>query len=334
MWILIAGAVVALTAWYVRERRRRRTHPVSGGLQPTISLPHAAPFVLYSNAFSHCSRKTRIALSELGIDHADESIELIETGWYQTISPEYLRINPAGLVPTLLHQGHPVHESDDILVYATRHAAGDAPSLMPEDEDASAEVQRWLAFCAISSEGPMDGMELRAGACIPALTVPLFLTAIRHIPLRRIAVGLLFHPDKARPLFFCTGKLLGLPAMLGLPPVRRLIRQGREHMARHLQTVETALRASAGPWITGDDYTLADITLTCLLLRLDEAGWLTRFASTGELPETLRYYGRLRARGSWADAIERHRSAIIDQAVSELRVAIDRSARVRAIYRD
>lgn len=47
-----------------------------------------------------------------------------------------------------------------------------------------------------------------------------------------------------------------------------------------------------------------------------------------------RYYGRLRARASWADAIERHRSAIIDQVVSELRVAIDRSARVRAIYRD
>ncbi|RJF86499.1 hypothetical protein D3874_05225 [Oleomonas cavernae] len=85
--IPVAGAALV----FAREKRRRRTHPVSGGLKADITLPHSEEFELYGNAFSHCSRKARLVLAELGIPYRHRHIDLIETGAYGTISPNICR---------------------------------------------------------------------------------------------------------------------------------------------------------------------------------------------------------------------------------------------------
>ncbi|MFK7977573.1 MAG: glutathione S-transferase family protein [Halioglobus sp.] len=213
VWFILA-ALGALVLWFGIEKSRRRSHPVTGGIDRSITLPHRREFELYSNSFSHCSRKTRLAMEELGLDYQYHAIDLIETGWYQTISPEYLKINPSGLLPTLVHNGHPVHESDDILAYAQLAVGRDAPKLVPEDAGLQDQMNQWLDFCSISSGDPMGEMPSKAGACVPGLTLPLFVTAIPYIPLRKILIGFLFHPDKKRPAFFTASKLLGLKRMM------------------------------------------------------------------------------------------------------------------------
>lgn len=316
-----AALALALVVWFAVEKSRRKTHSVKGGLQPNITLPHTAEFELYGNAFSHCSRKTRLVMAELAIPYTHIPIDLIETGSYQTLSREYLQINPSGLIPTLVHNGHPVYESDDILAYATAHASPGAPSLVPTDPALRARMQSWIDFANLSSAAPTADMEKRIGACVPPLTLPLFITAIRYIPLNRIVFGFLFHPDKMRPAFFTASKLLGLKRMLALEPIRRMIGNGNRFMAAHLARIDTALGESGGPWILGPQFTLADITLACVLLRLDETGFLENFMRDGKLDRLRTYHDRLRTRPSWQAAILNVTHPIIEQAKSDLALA-------------
>ncbi len=324
---LLAYILIALIGfglvWFIVEKRRRRTHPVQGGIDRSISLPHSEPLELYSNSFSHCSRKCRLVLAELGLAAKHHSIDLIETGWYQTISPAYLKINPSGLVPTLVHNGHPIFESDDILAFAAKLAGPDAPNLIPDSAELQSRMQDWLDFCTISSADAMDGMEAKAGACIPGLTLPMFVSTIQYVPLRNILVGFLFHFDKKRPALFTAAKLLGLRRMMTLKPLLQMMHQSRDHMRAHLQTLENALAKADGDWILGDQFSLADITLSCLLLRLDETGWLTWFEQTAHIEQVTDYYRRLQARPAWTEAISDHAHPIVTRAKIDLSSAVD-----------
>ncbi|GAB5489738.1 MAG: hypothetical protein Pars2KO_33080 [Parasphingorhabdus sp.] len=316
--LLFGGLGLALLIWFLVERIRRRTHPVVGGIDRTKNLPHHQEVELYSNSFSHCSRKSRLVMAELDLSYRHHAIELIETGWYQTISPAYLKINPAGLVPTLVHQGHPVYESDDILAYAQSLAGHDAPQLVPEEAKQKRQMEQWLDFCAIVSDDPMGAMKSSAGSCIPGLTLPLFFTAIRYTPLRKILVGFLFHPDKKRPAMFTAAKLLGPQRMMNLKPVGEIMLASRDHMARHLVTLNEAIEASKGEWILGDNYSLADISIGCLLLRLEETCWLAHFRQVLNIDALLEYYVAVQSRPSWQAAITAHAHPHIDQAQQDL----------------
>ena len=320
-YALLGIAALALV-WFAVEKSRRQTRPVTGGLDPSVSLPYSAEVELYSNAFSHCSRKTRLVLAELGIEAKHHSIELIETGWYQTISASYLKVNPSGLVPTLVHKGNPVFESDDILAYAQAIAPADAPQLVPSDPRLHAEMEDWLDFCSISSADAMAGMERRAGACIPGLTMPLFVTAIQHIPLRNILVGFLFHFDKQRPALFTASKLLGLRFMMQHSPARPIMQESRDHMRKHLLRLNAALAEDERQWILGADYSLADVSLSCVLLRLEETGWLEWFEKAEAIGQVSAYYARLKAREAWSEAISAQAHPIVELAKRDLRVAV------------
>ncbi|MEM1050658.1 MAG: glutathione S-transferase family protein [Pseudomonadota bacterium] len=318
----LLGLIAVALFWIAVEKSRRRTHSVTGGIDRSVSLPHTTEVELYSNAFSHCSRKTRLVLAELGIEAKHHSIDLIETGWYQTISADYLKVNPSGLVPTLVHKGHPVFESDDILTYAQTIAPADAPQLVPSDPRLHAEMEEWLDFCAISSADAMAGMEQRAGSCIPGLTMPLFVTAIRHIPLRNILVGFLFHWDKKRPALFTASKLFGLRFMMERSPARSIMHQSRDHMRKHLVRLDAAFAKDERQWILGSDYSLADITLACVLLRLEETGWFAWFEKAEAIGNVSAYFSRLKARHAWSAAVTTHAHPIVELAKCDLREAV------------
>jgi len=325
---LASVALVALTLWFGIEKTRRHSHSVAGGIDTSVNLPHECEFELYSNSFSHCSRKTRLVMDELGLEYRYHSIDLIETGWYQTISPEYLKVNPAGLLPTLVHNGHPVYESDYILTYAVQATGSGSPKLAPNNPALLDEMNRWLDFCSISSGDPMGEMAAKAGACIPGLTLPLFVTAIPYIPLRNILIGFLFHSDKKRPAFFSAAKLLGVERMMSQKPVRQLARASRDFMSGHLRTINVALTRSNGDWILGNAFSLADITIGCLLLRLEETGWLAHFTRTQNLDHVERFFEKLKARPSWRTAIDERVHPIIESAKLDLAEATSRDEKL------
>ena len=109
-----------------------------------------------------------------------------------------------------MHEGTPVYESDDILLYL--ETLTDKQSIIPPDAAGQKAMKEWIEFCSVSSHDPMAMMDTQAGACVPALTLPIFATMISDIDIRHILTGFLFHPDKVRPLFFLSANCLALAA--------------------------------------------------------------------------------------------------------------------------
>jgi glutathione S-transferase len=81
---------------------------------------------LYHSINSVCAQKIRIALHEKGLTAKDHIMTLRG----DQFDPAYLKLNPGGVVPTLMHDGTPIIESALILYYLDD--AFPAPPLMPK----------------------------------------------------------------------------------------------------------------------------------------------------------------------------------------------------------
>jgi glutathione S-transferase len=311
--------------------RMPRTVP-SAGLHPEITLAHDREWELYHNSFSLCSKKVRVCLAELGLPYRSHPIELIETGAYENVGRRFLAVNPAGTVPVLVHQGHPVYESHAQIVYAAEHGRGGG-DLLPRDASGRALVERWVD-CASLVGDATTGTERRAGHCIPGLTFPLFATMVRHIPYREIARGLLTHPNKERPLFFGLLKLCSVHGLPRLGPALQLLQRSRRDMGVHLDALAAHLEVAGGPWIAGERFTLADVSWVVILDRLVEADWADCFWGAARRPTIAAYWARLRARPSFQAAIESVRAAVTRQGIAELAAAKRADARLRAALED
>jgi glutathione S-transferase len=82
---------------------------------------------LYHSINSVCAQKVRIALAEKG-QQAQDHIMTLRGDQYE---PAYLKLNPNGVVPTLVHDGVPITESALILYYIDD--AFPEPPLMPKE---------------------------------------------------------------------------------------------------------------------------------------------------------------------------------------------------------
>ena len=80
---------------------------------------------LYHNNISACSQKVRYALAEKGLEWKGHHTDLI-TG--DQTAPEYLKLNPRALVPTLVHDGIPIIESTVMNEYLDEVFAAPPPS--------------------------------------------------------------------------------------------------------------------------------------------------------------------------------------------------------------
>ncbi|PLW78997.1 glutathione S-transferase family protein [Cohaesibacter celericrescens] len=94
---------------------------------------------LYHAGMSNCSMRVRLALEEKGLEWVSHEINL---GQQENIQDWYLAINPKGLVPSIIHDGVPVTESDDILAYLEEKFP--EPALVPTDQTLAAEANKWF----------------------------------------------------------------------------------------------------------------------------------------------------------------------------------------------
>jgi len=316
--VAFAVLLIACTAWAF-ERNRRRTHAVSGGLHPEITLPHEAEFELYHNALSLCSKKTRVCLAELGIEYASHPIDLIETGAYENIRARFLAVNPGGTVPVLVHQGHPIYESHDQIRYAADHAPASATRLVPEDAALAAEMQTWVDRASLTGDDPLQDVARSAGNAVPGLTTPLFAAMMRTIPTWRVFEGLLFHRLKLRPAIFLALKVFGVRRLHRLAPAMQALDLCARAMQTHLDALEEQLEKSGGPWILGEPFTLADVSWVVIFERLVEGDVLSLFLAGR--PGVAAYWERLRARPSYASAISDHGHPTITAGIAAIQDA-------------
>jgi glutathione S-transferase len=100
--------------------------------------PHG--LLLYDHPSSPCARRVRITLLEKGLGW---DTQLIELSRLEQRSPEYLRLNPNGVVPTLAHGERVIYESNVITQYLDD--AFPQTRLYPDDAWEMAQVKIWQA---------------------------------------------------------------------------------------------------------------------------------------------------------------------------------------------
>ena len=131
---------------------------------------------LYHHPLSSNSRRAALAAAHLGLPAERVKIDL-ERG--QQRSPEFLRMNPNGMVPVLEDEGFILTESHAIMLYLADKKPGHAA--YPEDARARADINRWVFWNAqhfqptisifvwenlvkgMIGQGAADGAQLRRG---------------------------------------------------------------------------------------------------------------------------------------------------------------------------
>ena len=71
-------------------------------------------FTLYDAPQSTCSQRVRFVLNAKGLAFAEKKLDLLAG---DQLAPEYLALNPNGVVPTLVHDGEVVTDSSVIIEY-------------------------------------------------------------------------------------------------------------------------------------------------------------------------------------------------------------------------
>ena len=205
---------------------------------------------LYQFGNSVCCQKVRITLAVKGLEWQPREVNLFTNEQYE---PAYLKLNPAGTVPTLVHDGEVVNESTLICEYLNELYP--EPALMPASAVGRAQARVWSKMV---DEGLHEGVGAISFAA-------MFRERMRAMT-----------PEQREARY----------QNIGDPKRGDLFRQTYEQGARAKQVVfavaayermfrrlEAALDGTQ-PWIMGQRVTLADIALMPYVARLDYLGLL------------------------------------------------------------
>jgi glutathione S-transferase len=224
---------------------------------------------LYHSVNSVCAQKVRVALAEKGLAYREHLMTLRG----DQFSPEYMKLNPNAVVPTLVHDGQPLIESSVILYYLDE--AFPEPPLMPREPRRRAAVRMFNKL--------ID--EYVHNSC----TILTFATAFRPwfagLSGEEIEARLAKSPSKQRTEYKRDVALRGLES--------RYVRDAVGYHAKLLDMMDHALEG--GPWLAGERFSLADAAAIPYILRLD----LLRLARLWDgRPRVAGWYARMRERAS------------------------------------
>lgn len=238
-------------------------------------------YVLYNAPQSTCSQRVRYVLHAKGLAFEEHKLDLFKG---DQLKPEYLRINPNGLVPALVHNGNAVIDSAVIMEYLEDVLGTGAP-LRPEDP---LQVARMRAMMRYIDEVPTPAVRVPSYnlAFLPhyqAMTEEEFLAVCESKPLRR--------------------EFLMKMGRTGFP--KSEMDEALARLQRGIDRMASWLRESGGPWLMGRDLTLADIAIMPVIVRMDDInlgrlwadapeidGWLDRIRTTDAFTRTY-YHGAL-----------------------------------------
>lgn len=98
-----------------------------------------ADFILHNYFRSSTSYRVRIALNWKDLNYDYQAVHLLADGGQQH-RPEYLKLNPQGEVPTLIHKGRAIAQSFAIIEYLDE--IHPSPPLFPKDAFGRAKVRQ------------------------------------------------------------------------------------------------------------------------------------------------------------------------------------------------
>jgi glutathione S-transferase len=216
-----------------------------------------------------CAQKVRVCLAEK------------EVKWESRITdvrdPEYLKVNPNGYVPTLIHDGRIVTESRIINEYI--NAAFDGPELLPDDPYDRARVALWCKQID-------DSLHLNVFTLFFVLSLD---SVIRRRSPEELEINLPFEVTKRDRAYDLLEK--GFDSKFVDIALARFVKLTED--------MEAALESS--PWLAGDRYTLADIDFTPYVQRLITLG--LGFL-VDDKPRLQAWFDRVKRRSSFREVLD------------------------------
>ena len=245
---------------------------------------------LYQIAPSFYSQVVRLALAEKGVPWAERMINLGPV--MENYEPWYMRLNPAGVVPTLDHDGKIVTESLAIIRYVDANFVG--PKLTPSDFETRARMDAWLEQL---SSFPVR--ELSYGLI---LMKPIGKLARHTFDLRRKTLRrhMRSSPELAQHY---QARLDDIDAWQKISSDPNEVARLEGRLRALLDNIDNSL-SHGQPWLMGNQFTLADIWLTEFFARLKQF-WVDKTGTDQDrqLPDRIAaYYARLKARPSFKTA--------------------------------
>ena len=225
-------------------------------------------FTLYNAPQSTCSQRVRFVLNAKKISFAEIKLDLLAG---DQLKPDYLALNPNGVVPTLDHDGAIVIDSSVIIEYLDE-VVPTPESFTPRDPVTRARMRALMRF--------IDEMPAAA------VRVPTFNLAF----LPRFATM-----SEEEFLAFAESKPLRKEFMLtmgrkGFP--QKEMDAATQRLRRTYERMDSEIEKSGGPWLLGEEISLADIALMPAIVRMADLGQETAWQ---DLPRVERWYDAIRA---------------------------------------
>ena len=225
-------------------------------------------FTLYNAPQSTCSQRVRFVLNAKRLAFTEVKLDLLAG---DQLKPDYLKLNPNGVVPTLDHDGQIVIDSAVIGEYLDE-IAPEPENFTPPEPLARAHMRALMHF--------IDEMPAAA------IRVPTFNLAF----LPRFAAM-----SEADFLAFAESKPLRKEFMLamgrkGFSDAEMM--SALDRLARTLIRMDDEIGNSGGPWLLGGRATLADICVMPAIVRMADLGLDTMWR---DKPRIARWLAAIRA---------------------------------------
>ena len=228
-------------------------------------------FTLYNAPQSTCSQRVRFVLNAKGLAFDEVKLNLLDG---DQLKPDYLKLNPNGVVPTLDHDGQIVINSTVIAEYLDEVAP--AASFTPENPVRRARMRALMHF--------IDEMPAAA------VRVPTFNLAFlpRFQKMSREDFVAMAESKPLRREFMLT------MGQTGFPQAEMDAALGR--LRRAYERMDAEIAASGGPWLLGERITLADVAVMPALVRMHDLG----MPDWQDLPRVATWFDNIRAEPAFA----------------------------------
>jgi glutathione S-transferase len=225
---------------------------------------------LYNAPISTCSQKVRMVLAEKALAWEDRRITFAK---YEHLAPEYLKLNPNGVVPTLLHDGAVIIDSSVINEYLDD--VFPAIPLRPGNKVELAHMRAWRQYI---DEVPTPSIRYPSfnAYFVPIwqhMTEEQFVAYANNLPLRRD--------------FYLKMGRQGFPKQ-EVDAACNCLRQTLERMQLALEKTR---------WLANDAFTLADVSIMPTVVRMQDLGLEHLWQ---DLPKVINWFEALQARPTFA----------------------------------
>lgn len=232
---------------------------------------------LYNFSQSICSLKVRLCFAEKQLDWVDRRLVSKD---HDHLSDWYLKLNPNGVVPTLIHDGRPVYESSVIMGYLEE--VFPVRSLTPADAYERAQMRSWIAY--------VDHVTT------PAIRYPSFQFGGLLLKFQNLSDEEFEEKTRKRPMKAAFYKKMNKNTGFAGEELDRAFSDIRNTAAR----MDRMLQQSGGPWLMGGQFTLADIAVAPLIDRVEDLG--LEYLWEENYPGVADWLRRIQARPAYKEA--------------------------------